>query len=345
MTEKIELPENPKIVVVRTDRIGDVVLSLPVIESIRRAYPKAHICALTRGYTSDLFSLHGGVDEIISFDSDSPHIPRKEFCRILDQVRNKNFDCAIALYSNISVAALLALARIPVRIGPAGKIARIFLTHAITQRRSKQLKHEADHNLDLLRPLLIKPVRVATVKPPQQPLCVIDRPAGKPLVGVHPGHGGSSLNWPARYYARLVTELHSAGITVVVTGSKAERELVESVSTLSGVSLQTFIGEGGLHELASVLSQFDVFVAGSTGPLHLAGAVGTKVVGIYCPIYVCLPERWGPIGDHAVAVRPEVPACKKCTGLQCPHYDCMESISVEQIKTLVLERTVTGSTA
>ena len=162
--EKIKLPENPRILVVRTDRIGDAVLSLPVFASLRVHWPKAHIAALVRSYTSELYQDREDVDEVIAFDAPTHHIPPGKFFALRGQLANKKFDVAIALFSTFSVSALLAAARIPVRIGPATKLAQLFFTHRIKQSRSKQLRHEADHNLDLLAALGVAPVRKASIK-------------------------------------------------------------------------------------------------------------------------------------------------------------------------------------
>ena len=340
MNEKaVTLPERARILVARTDRIGDMVLSLPVFTSLKSAFPRASICALTRNQTAELLEGRPDVDDVISFDSDTSRIPLNEFKRLLPEIRKRKFDAAVILFSNFSVAALTALAGIPVRVGPATKIAQALLTHRMRQRRSKTLRHETDHNLDLLSVFGAPPVRVAFLTPPNPPTIKLARVEGKPLVGVHPGSGGSARNWPEERYVELVRELTASGCDVLVTGSVAEKELVERVIRASGGLATQHIGSGKLMELATVLSQLDVFVAGSTGPLHMASALGTPVVGIYCPIFVCLPQRWGPIGPKDTALVPNVAACARCVMDKCPHFDCMNMISVGLVRDSVLGKT------
>lgn len=333
------MPEKPRILVARTDRIGDVVLSLPVFTSIRAAYPGAHICALTRDYTRGLLENRPDIDEVISFDSPNNHIPNREFFRLAADLRRKKFDAAIALFSNFSVAALLAASGIPVRIGPASKLAQFFLTHRLAQRRSKSARHEADHNLDLLKPTGIHPVREASIKIPKAARHPFRKTHGKPLIGIHPGNGGSARNWPEKNYSRLISELSAQEADVAVTGSPAENAMVERIVKEAGAAVQTYIGEGDLMELAAALSQLDVLIAPSTGPLHIASATGTPVVGIYCPIRVCLPQRWGPIGADDTALVPDVPPCERCEGEKCSEWDCMEKITVGRVKEAALART------
>jgi heptosyltransferase-2 len=338
-TKAVILPERAKILVARTDRIGDMVLSLPVFTSLKSAFPRSSICALTRNQTAELLVGRPDVDDIIPFDSDTSRIPWGEFKRLLPEIVKRKFDAAVILFSNFSVTALTAVAGIPVRVGPATKIAQAFLTHRVSQRRSKTMRHETDHNLDLLSVLGVPPIRVAFITPPRPPMVRLARTDGRPLVGVHPGSGGSARNWPEDRYVELVRELTAAACDVLVTGSPAERELVERVIRSSGGLASPHTGSGKLMEFASVLSQLDVFVAGSTGPLHMASALGTPVVGIYCPIFVCLPQRWGPIGPKDTALAPNVPSCGKCVMEKCPHYDCMEMISVGLVRDSVLGKT------
>ncbi len=141
---------------------------------------------------------------------------------------------------------------------------------------------------------------------------------------------------PHGRYAELIARLSSAGCDVAVTGSAFEVELVERVIKNSGVNTQVYLGSGGLKELAGVLAGLDVFIGPSTGPLHLASAVGTPVVGIYCPIFVCLPARWGPIGPNDTALTPDVAPCNRCINGKCDHFDCMESINVDEVKDAAL---------
>jgi heptosyltransferase-2 len=341
-TKVITLPERARILVVRTDRIGDMVLSLPVFTSLKAAFPRSHICALTRNQTAELLVGRPDVDDVISFESDTSRIPWAEFKRLLPEIIKRKFDAAVILFSNFSVTALTAAAGIPARVGPATKIAQALLTHRVRQRRSKTMRHETDHNLDLLNVFGAPPIRVAFITAPRSPIVTLARNDGRPLVGVHPGSGGSARNWPESRYAELVRELTGAGCDVVVTGSSVERELVERVIRSAGGLASAHIGGGKLMELASVLSQMDAFVAGSTGPLHMASALGTPVVGIYCPIFVCLPQRWGPIGPKDTALVPNVPACGKCVMEKCPHYDCMDKISVGLVRDSVLSKTASS---
>jgi ADP-heptose:LPS heptosyltransferase len=97
-----------------------------------------------------------------------------------------------------------------------------------------------------------------------------------------------------------------------------------------------------LGQLAAVLSTAELVVSNSTGPLHLAAAVGSRVLGIYCPVEPCLPRRWGPYGPGHAWLMPDVPCCRKCTGSRCRHWDCMESLTVERAYDKAMEMLTDG---
>ncbi len=332
------LGNNPRVLVARTDRIGDVVLSLPVFASLRAAFPGAYICALTREYTRELMEGRTDVNKVITFQSESSRVPYGAVWSLAEKIRAEKFDVAVALYLNFSTALTLALSGIPRRIGPATKLAQIFLTDKVTQRRAKSDRHEADHNLDLLKPLGVAPVREISIDIDNGRRTVLQRSDNRPLIGVHPGHGGSSRNWPEKKYIGLIDQLDSNGYDVVLTGSTSEKDKVEKMARHVSCKPQIYIGDKGLRELAGVISEVDLFVASSTGPLHLATAVDVPVVGLYCPITVCLPRRWGPLGENDITLAPDVEPCERCIDEKCPHYDCMDSINVKQVLEAVMDK-------
>jgi len=331
------LPENARILVVRPDRIGDVVLSTPVFTSIRIARPGWKIAALVRPMVAPLLEGHPDMDEVISLPTDDK--PSFSNTRPLAaDLGAKRFDVALHLYSDFWISLAVWMAGIRIRIGPASKLAKIFYNIPVAQKRSRGNRHEADYNLDLLTPLGIPPVRRSSIAVSEAafPAAAGLLDSARKNVGVFPGMGGSARNWKPEKYAALIDLLDRAGINVILMGGPAESALLDAVESLAAAKPKRFVG-AELKQLAAVLARLDCFVAPSTGPLHIATAVGTPAVGIYCPIRVCLPRRWGPIGEKDVALMPDVPACGKCEP-QCAHYDCMDSLSPESAARAVKER-------
>jgi ADP-heptose:LPS heptosyltransferase len=329
--------DDAKILIIRPDRIGDVVLSTPVFASIRKGRPGWKISVLASPVVAPLLEGHPDVDEVIRLSTaDKPSFSNTYG---LSQMLNaRRFDVAVHLYSDFWISLAVWRAGVPLVIGPASKIAAIFYDMRIVQKRSKGGRHETDHNLDLLAPLGIPPVRKSFVPvkdgfAPPPGLLV----AGKKNVGVFPGMGGSARNWKPANFARLADILAGEGMNVILVCGPGGEPLLSEVESLSKVKPAKFISSG-LKELAAFIKKLDCFVAPSTGPLHIATAVGTPAVGIYCPIRVCLPERWGPIGEKDAALLPDAPVCEKCAPDKCEYFDCMDRLLPESVGQAVKER-------
>ena len=120
-------------------------------------------------------------------------------------------------------------------------------------------------------------------------------------------------------------------VKVILTGGPNEEDIVEKVYRGTHSKPLRAVGIFSIKELAALIKMSHLFVANSTGPLHIAVAVGTEVIGFYCPLVPCLPERWGPYGRrHDSVLMPAVESCKKCNRKKCEYKNCMDLISVEQ---------------
>jgi ADP-heptose:LPS heptosyltransferase len=150
---------------------------------------------------------------------------------------------------------------------------------------------------------------------------------GERLIVLHPGSGGSAEPWPLDKFIKLYEELSSNGYDVVFTGSEEEGVLINKDAKKYGIKVRTITGETDLRTLAALLSLATVVVANSTGPLHLAAAVNTNVVGLYPSKKIMSPVRWGPLGCNSRIVQPAAAVCN-CPSSGC---NCMESITIVQV--------------
>jgi ADP-heptose:LPS heptosyltransferase len=300
------------ILIVRTDRLGDVLLTTPVSTALRRMFPRARISWLVRPYTAPLLENNPDIDRILVDRGESPH-------RLADCLREGRFDAAIVAYPRWRIVWALWLARVPVRIGPANKAYCILLNRRIRQRRSKGKKHEADYNLELLGTLGVSferyPTRyVATDEERKAARRVIEAKGisgAKPFVILHPGSGGSSARWPLGHFAALGDGLQTDGCDLVVTGGPGEDHEGVMAAAMRRTPVFVAAGSVSVRELAAILSWADLVVTNSTGPLHLAVALGVPTVSIFSPLPKRHPARWGPYpayveGDetHRVLLAP-----------------------------------------
>ncbi|MEK6705909.1 MAG: glycosyltransferase family 9 protein [Bdellovibrionota bacterium] len=351
------VPEVTRILVVRPDRIGDVILSTPVFNAIRKHYKDAYLAVLVQETVLPIISGLPAVDEVIVLRPGVGYLRR-----LLGMLKERRFDAVIVLQGGFILATLLWLARIPLRIGPLSKPFSYFLYNAgLRQNRSSVEMHEADYNLQLLEKIgiRVKPgslktsvfVHEETIKQARVWLIAHGWSGKGPLIAMHPGMGGSALNWPESKYIQLAKELLGRGFELLITGGAGEHLLLERIrSEVSGPGLPKLVlyfgkgaygssdaynggGAGGIDFLAGLFSLADLVIAPSTGPLHLAVALDKPVLAFYPPVRVQSAKRWGPYpagSDHRAVLESsidcrEVFSCKKAS---CESFPCMNLISV-----------------
>jgi heptosyltransferase-3 len=343
-----------KILIVRPDRLGDVILSTPVFEVVKRHYPHAEITAMVREFVSPVISGLPEVSHVLVYEPDRRHKGVRGFFRLLGDVRRGGFRIAVVLQTNWRIAAAIFFANVRYRVGPISKIhSYFFYNRGIRQRRSQVEMHETDYNLQLLRRLGIRATsRDFAVKIALSPTVRAEAEAwlkergwseADRWIAVHPGMGGSALNWPESHYCELIRALLKEGRRVLITGGPGEGALLERVRQALGpqISARAVFYGGPVTEvrsvdfLAALFERMGAVVAPSTGPLHLAVASGRPVVAFYPPIRVQSALRWGPYlkdESRASVLVPEVYCGQdfKCRGTLCNYYPCMSSLTVTQ---------------
>lgn len=346
---------SPKILVVRTDRIGDVILSTPVIEALVRFYPSAHIDFAVQKLTEPLVAGLPGVKGTFIYEPKGRHRGIKGFRLLMTELKEQEYNAAVVLFSDLRMSAALFGIGIPLRIGRYSKPhSFLFFNRGNRQRRSLVEMHETDYNLALLRPLGIRiPYGVLSPKvvvPTERRAWAREwlRSQGyepnlemhRRLIGIHPGMGGSALNWPEEYYLEVSMQLLNEGHAVLITGGPLETDLLNRIRKKLESQEQKAIYFYGrdfpeVDRLAALYEFCDVVVAPSTGPLHVAGAVGASTVSFYPPIRVQSALRWGPYStnpEHHSILHPEVFCGEdfKCRGSVCNYYPCMSGIQPGQ---------------
>ena len=322
-----------------------MVLTLPMLAALRRCFPSAHIAVLLRRYTSGIVEGNPHVDELVWYDRGGEPVPFAEMARTL---RSGAFDAVVVVYPTFRLAALMALARIPVRVGTGYRSYSLLFNRRVYEHRKDARRHELEYNLRLLTELGCNATGPPefTIAVPRQAreraeavLRSVGVDPGRPYAVLHPGSGGSARDWPSDRFAELAAHLAAGrGLQVVVTGSGAESPLATGVVQGSGRGAVSVAGMLTVQELAAVLDGAAVFVSNSTGPLHLAVAMGTPVVGLYPPHPAMSKKRWGPYcGTNRVLV-PDRPAdCEDCVKRPDIRCACMDSISVDAVASAVTE--------
>jgi len=329
-----------RILVSRTDKIGDLILSLPVFETLKASFPKAHLTALVSSYASEVVKDQPAVHQVVTL----PH--SWSVFRLAAEIRALKPDAFVALYPRPKIAWAAFLAKVPIRVGTAYRWYSFLFSRKVSVHRSVCDRHEAEYNLDLARALgarkIVKNLRFPLQKKHRLFAENYFRSSGvRPkdrVIVVHPGHRGSALNWSVERYAEAVEKMARwNGVRILLTGGREEKPLLSRLTGMLSKLPESkkplvMAGECDLKELAALYERGACFLSGSTGTMHLAAAVGTPVVSLFCPVPTATPKRWGPWTKGKTAVlMPKNLTCPDCASGRCRQHDPMDSIPVEEV--------------
>jgi len=325
-----------KIIISRTDSIGDVMLTLPLCVWLREKYPNAELIFLGRTYTESIVSCFSCIDRFLNWD-EIQNLP------LSVKIDSMKADCIIHVFPRREIAVLAKKAKIPLRIGTAHRTFHFLNCNSrVNFSRKKSLLHEAQLNFELLRPLGLQSIPSLNEIQDQSsnfigpntllPTFLKDMNWDKTIV-LHPKSQGSALEWPLENYVHLANLLVTEGYSVLLTGTEKEGVLFRHLFQL-GDSLIDSTGKLTLIELISVLSKTKALAACSTGPLHISAMLNIRSVGLYSMRKPIHPGRWKPLGVNSVSLvfNENCPTCAK--GVIC---QCLRKIPVNMLRNALLE--------
>lgn len=300
-----------KVLVVRNDKLGDFMLAWPAFAMLKQSNPTLKLTALVPQYTADLARICPYLDDVI-IDS-GKNAEKSAQLATLQAVKEQKFDAAINFFSDKYNALLVWKAKIPFRLAPATKLIQFLYNHRVTQRRSKSIKPEFEYNLDLARAFLQKTGQaIIEPKPPyltfepsriqQQKSMLVQQlqlDLNKKWIFVHSGSGGSATNLSLAQYAELIVGLlQQFDCHIILTAGPNESEKAHELAQLINDARTVIYDKNhGLVDFACSLACADLFIAGSTGPLHLSAALNIATIGFYPSRRSATPLRWQPINE------------------------------------------------
>lgn len=324
-----------RIIISRTDSIGDVLLTLPMCVWLKNNVPDCVLIFLGSGYTKPVVDCFSVVGEFVDW-KEIEKLPSTQRTEAFKELRA---DAIIHVFPNKDIASLAKKAKIPMRIGTSHRSFHLLTcSHRLNFTRKKSTYHEAQLNFQLLKPFglsiipSLEEVSAMTdaFKAPEIPLPSYLQEylaANNKTVVLHPKSQGSALEWPIENYFQLATELVGKGYTVFFTGTEAEGSLFKS-ELPSHERIIDLTGKLSLQELICFLSKVENLVACSTGPLHIAAFIGIRTVGLFSPRKPIHPGRWQPLGKN-VSVLVNDPTCPECKKKK--NCMCIQQISVERV--------------
>jgi len=329
-----------RILVVRTDRIGDVLLSTPVIKALRDRYPHAYIAVMVSPYAKDIVDDNPYLDEVIIYDKDGKH--KKWHCSVKFalNLKKKKFNLAVILHPTNRVHLVTFFAGIKRRIGYERKLG-FLLTERIKHAKQLGQKHELEYSLDLVRYLgitpqdksIFMPIRTESEKWVEELLKQENIKETDKLLAIHPGASCPSKIWPSERFAEAADKLtEKYGFKIVVIAGPRDMRIAEMVISHMCTPTINLAGKTSVSQLASVLKRCQLFISNDSGPVHIASAVGTPVISIFGRNQKGLsPTRWGPVGEKDKIIHKEV-GCIECLAHNCvKEFACLKAISVDDV--------------
>ncbi|MFH1552088.1 MAG: lipopolysaccharide heptosyltransferase II [Candidatus Omnitrophota bacterium] len=329
-----------RILITRTDRLGDVVLSTPVIRFMRQAYPDSYIAFMVRPENRDVVANNPHLDEIIVYDKRGAQRSFWDTVKFAFDLRRKRFDIAVALHPTNRAHIMLFLAGIPVRIGYRRKMSWL-LTKRIPHRKQEGGKHEVDYNFDLLEQSgfdvahLDRRPYMRTTDNDKRLIDSMQKSfgIGKDIIAVHAGASCPSKRWFPERFARVADILgEKYQCDIVLVGGDDTAEYSGIVASAMKHKVTDLTGMLLVGELAELISRCKIFISNDSGPVHVAVAVGTPAVAIFGRKESGLsPGRWGPLGERdAVLHKPA--GCEVCLAHNCERdFACLKAITVEDV--------------
>ncbi len=298
-----------RILIVRQDRLGDVVLSTPLPREIKKKFPDAFVALLVKKYTKAVYENNPYVDAILIYD-DFPQETFSDFLKKTKEIKDYNFTHSFMILPDERINYMLFFAGIKKRYGTGWKLFQALTgVKSVSRNKYIPLRHEADYALDFARRIGINSFDYRTEihlseeeKKKSQDVKRRICPKGEKLVIVHSTYGFSTPNMPTEEYRKLILSLAKVNnIKVVVTDFKPSEKIanLEDVIYLSRSGREFFID----------IAAADLLISSSTGPSHVAAALNVPTLTLFCRLPAASPMLWSPMGNNAYYIMPKESYC------------------------------------
>jgi heptosyltransferase-2 len=365
---ELDLSRLERVLIVRLDKIGDIVLSTSFFRELRRNVPRARITLIVSPAAYPLVAACPYVDEVQVYDwRRSRYLGPLHHLRALMKARrdlwHRRFELAVVPCWGVDyyLASFMAyFSGAPTRVGYSERVmdAKRRLNRGFDALFTHvsyvdTVRHEVEHNLDLLRFMggtiesdaLELWVRKADEEFAVQAMATHGVRHDDLLIAIAPGAGAPKRCWPIERFVELaawLSETHAA--RVVILGGPEDKALGLTLAAAAGGTGIDLVGKASLSQAAAVLQRCQLFIGNDSGPMHLAAAAGATVIAISCHPrtgavqHENSPARFGPWGQQHAVLQPEhaEPPCTQGCSAAEPH--CIAGVSLDQVKHMVSAR-------
>ena len=293
------------ILISRIDAIGDVTLTIPICGYLKSVFPESRISFLGRRYTEPVISTCSSIDEFINYDE----LKILSESRQVAYMKARSIDIIIHVFPNGHLSRLAKKSKIPLRVGTSHRWYHwLSCNRLVSLGRKKSNLHEAELNLRLLKGMGVTEFPALNEihqyynftnldVVPENILNLLSKEKFNLIL--HPKSHGSGKEWPLSRYKELIAILPEENYTIFISGSEKEKDLLKDWIPEIGKAVVDITGLMSLGQLIAFIKRADGLVACSTGPLHLAAALGINTLGLYPDVRPIHGERWGPLGKKA----------------------------------------------
>jgi heptosyltransferase-2 len=320
------MPRQKRILIVRPDRVGDVVMITPMIRELRRTFPDAFIGTLTQPHTSQILLHNPQLDVRITDDME-----KDSFWTVVREIRSYKFTHALLVMPTERAAYQLFLAGIPYRTGVGHKLYEIItLMRSVSRNNYIPLRHEADFCMDLARKIGVTTTNIQPelfVSPDEKSaantlLSSLGAPPENKRVLFHTGSRGSAPNWHEAEYAELLRGMFAtydlANVKILLTAAEMSDAFIRQAKEIGGDAIIPVADKlPSLRDFICAISVCDLMICSSTGPIHLADGLDIPCVGLHCCRPMSCSTHWGVIN-------------KKSVNLDAPAALCAQHCSTDQ---------------
>ncbi|MGH1362624.1 MAG: lipopolysaccharide heptosyltransferase II [Calditrichia bacterium] len=330
-----------RILIVQTAFIGDVILTLPLLQEAKRSFPDSEIDFIAIPAARTLLETHDDLNELIIYDKRNTDRGISNYMSLAKKLRKKRYNLALVPHRSLRSAVLVRLAACKRSISFDRSAGRMLFTDTVSYPRSSV--HEIDRNLKLLSPLNIEinnkvfPLLYFNDEDEQVVNRWLDKneiSPGESTVTIAPGSVWNTKRWLPERFAGVATALIERGVKVILIGGPADEQLGSEIAAAVNGKIHNAIGKCSLRQSALLIKHSRVLLTNDSAPMHLAVSVGTPVTAVFGPTITDF--GFFPYGDNDVVVETDGLVCRPCGshgGNTCPikTFDCMKSITIDPV--------------
>ncbi|MCX7833182.1 MAG: glycosyltransferase family 9 protein [Ignavibacteria bacterium] len=329
-----------RILVVRTDRLGDVIMITPIVREIKKTFPNSYVSVLTRPQTSEVFKYNPYVDSIITDD-----LSKESFWDVVVKIKEQKFTHGLLVLPTERAAFQMFFGGVRKKYMTGFRLYNLItFFRGVSRKKYRDLKHEADYCMDLARKIGVKTnnIKVELFISEEEKMkadkMLIEN--GVPLdsfkIFIHTGSGNSAPNWSEDKYLIFIKEIinkfKDKNISIILTAREMTEKFLLEIKNLNYNRIFNLTNVLiTVRDLILGISKADLFISSSTGPAHIADALDKKAIVLHCHRNVSSAKHWGMLNDKSVNLEVSEDYCE--TNCSKDKKDCKfeNGIQIEEV--------------